>query len=252
MGYLFCYFLLYFTVPLSESNGHVTSIDRTSNVTVMSDESEEEEFCDSLDPEHLHGLQNGNTVEMNRESSTEDSPEHVAYPMDTDSSEGEDQTVFTSTPFTKKALHVTFAVDEEEMEEQEEEEPTSNCISVPLESETSQHSCVNGVPVEEEACVKTSRSEEDDLLAPQEPGSGELEGILKPHQAGSGNGGGEVGSRQAFGSRGRNGRGSKSRHQHGTRPGRFAVVGLNPKELIEPSIGHISTCECCCEGRVLF
>lgn len=102
---------------------------------MTSDESEEDEFCDSLDPEHLKEFQNGNhkaeeeeeeedeelnlddklqTVNSTRSSNSTSSPEHVTNSTLSESENSDLESnlkssqLLTSTPYAK---HVTFAVE---------------------------------------------------------------------------------------------------------------------------------------------
>ena len=103
---------------------------------MTSDESEEDEFCDSLDPEHLKELQNGNhkaeeeqeeeeneelnlddklqTVDSTRSSNSTSSREHATNSTLSESENSDLESnlkssqLLTSTPYAK---HVTFAVE---------------------------------------------------------------------------------------------------------------------------------------------
>ena len=99
-----------------------------SGVILTSDESEEDEFCDTLDPEHLEELQNGNhkeeeqldldetlqIVDSTRGSNSSSSPEHATNSTLSESENSDLESglkssqLLTSTPYGK---HVTFAVD---------------------------------------------------------------------------------------------------------------------------------------------
>ncbi|XP_073235892.1 acyl-CoA-binding domain-containing protein 5-like [Porites lutea] len=100
------------------------------NGLVLTSDESEDEFCDSIGPEHLHELQNGNNVEdqhLNLDDTLEQkidsvdgsncsgSPEHATNSTLTELSENSDlennvqgSQLLTSTPYSK---HVTFAVE---------------------------------------------------------------------------------------------------------------------------------------------
>ena len=100
------------------------------NGLVLTSDESEDEFCDSIGPEHLHELQNGNNIEdqhLNLDDTLEQkidsvdgsncsgSPEHATNSTLTELSENSDlennvqgSQLLTSTPYSK---HVTFAVE---------------------------------------------------------------------------------------------------------------------------------------------
>lgn len=106
-----------------KDNGHPDKLSELPS----SDESEDEEFCDSIDPEHLSVLQSGlvdthkvnGTNESHNSSTSTSSPDHIPTSSLTESDmsdlENEGPTTIkrhTSTPFEKKPVHVTFDVKE--------------------------------------------------------------------------------------------------------------------------------------------
>lgn len=101
------------------------------NGLVLTSDESEDEFCDSIGPEHLHELQNGNNIEdqdlnlddtleqkidfMDGSNNCSGSPEHATNSTLTQLSENFDlennvqgSQLLTSTPYSK---HVTFAVE---------------------------------------------------------------------------------------------------------------------------------------------
>ena len=123
-------FFILAAVPPLRSNSTDLPISKGKNgVVLTSDESEEDEFCDTIDPEQLQELQNGNHhegPELNLEdtlqgadsaqssNNSNSSPEHATNSTLTESensdSESELKTsqLLTSTP---NAKHVTFAIE---------------------------------------------------------------------------------------------------------------------------------------------
>ena len=118
---------------MTPSNGDLLRPKGKSGVILTSDESEEDEFCDSLDPEHLQELQNGNhkaeeeegaeelniddklqTVDSTRSSNSTSSQEHATNSTLSESENSDLESnlkssqLLTSTPYAK---HVTFAVE---------------------------------------------------------------------------------------------------------------------------------------------
>jgi len=122
------------SVPLlTPSNGDLLRPKGKSGLILTSDESEEDEFCDSLDPEHLKELQNGNhkaeeeeedeelnlddkrqTVDSTRSNNSTRSPECTTNSTLSESENSDLESnlkssqLLTSTPYAK---HVTFAVE---------------------------------------------------------------------------------------------------------------------------------------------
>lgn len=119
---------------MTPSNGDLLRPIGKSGVILTSDESEEDEFCDSLDPEHLKELQNGNheaeeveeeneefniddklqTVDSTLSSNSTSSPEHATNSTLSESENSDLESnlkssqLLTSTPYAK---HVTFAIE---------------------------------------------------------------------------------------------------------------------------------------------
>lgn len=116
---------------MTSSNSDLLRPEGKGGVILTSDESEEDEFCDTLDPEHLKELQNGNheaeeeeeelnlddklqTVDSTRSSNSTSSPEHATNSTLSESENSDLESnlkssqLLTSTPYAK---HVTFAVD---------------------------------------------------------------------------------------------------------------------------------------------
>ena len=130
LWYLIIYFIS--VPPLTPSNGDLQRPKGKSGVILTSDESEEDEFCDSLDPEHLKELQNGDhkaeeeeneglnlddkpqTVDSTRSSNSTRTPECTTNSTLSESENSdlesnlESSQLLTSTPYAK---HVTFAVE---------------------------------------------------------------------------------------------------------------------------------------------
>lgn len=94
----------------------------------MSSESDDsdEEFCDSIDPEHLSIIKTETNV-LNDAPPPDDSPNHCHSgptngnnePSDSESNDDNDEFSkhqrLTSTPFHKKPVHVTFNTEEKEL-----------------------------------------------------------------------------------------------------------------------------------------
>lgn len=115
--------------PLRPSDAESARPKEKSGIILTSDESEEDEFCDSLDPECLRELQNGNhvdrelpdldaalkRVDLTKRNSPSSSPEHVTSSTMSESEHSDLESdlksleLLTSTPYAK---HVTFAVDD--------------------------------------------------------------------------------------------------------------------------------------------
>ena len=97
-----------------------------NGIVLTSDESEEDEFCDTIDPEHLQELLNGahneeqelddtlQRVDSTKSSNSSGSPEHATNSTLTESENSDLESdlrsshLLTSTPYAK---HVTFAVE---------------------------------------------------------------------------------------------------------------------------------------------
>ncbi|KAL9967779.1 hypothetical protein ACROYT_G026071 [Oculina patagonica] len=114
--------------PLTPSNAELLRPKGKSSAIMTSDESEEDEFCDTLDPEHLQQLQNGNHKEAEKlnlddtlqrldsamNSNSSSSPEHATNSTLSESENSDLESdlkgsqLLTSTPYAK---HVTFAVE---------------------------------------------------------------------------------------------------------------------------------------------
>ena len=198
-----------------------------SGVILTSDESEEDEFCDSLDPEHLQELQNGNhkerelpdlddtlqRVDSTKNNSAGSSPEHATSSTlsESESSDLESDLksshLLTSTPCSK---HVTFAVDGSECittavvnSDLSKVEPsvTEECFAeVTPVLENGLGSQTNVVVTEYESLIPFDQ-------APKQPA-----GILKSHHAVRECGGGDA-SQQPSGQ----GHKSRARQSQGTR-----------------------------------
>ena len=205
---------------------------------MTSDESEEDEFCDSLDPEHLKELQNGNhkaeeqeeekeedeelslddklqTVDSTRSSNSTNSPEHATNSTLSESENSDLESnlkssqLLTSTPYAK---HVTFAVegsdsstptlvnsDLSEVEALVSEECFSEITPV-LENEQDNEANVHVVSTEYESLIPFDE-------APKKP-----TGILKLHHVVRECGGGDANQQPSGRSHA-----SRSRQSHGTR-----------------------------------
>lgn len=203
---------------------------------MTSDESEEDEFCDSLDPEHLKELQNGNhkaeeeeekeddelclddklqTVDSTRSSNSTSSPEHATNSTLSESENSDLESnlkssqLLTSTPYAK---HVTFAVegsdsstptmvnsDLSEVEPLVSEECFTEVTPV-LESEQGSQANVHVVATEYESYTPFDE-------APKKPA-----GILKSHHVVRECGGGDANQQPSGRSHT-----SRGRQSHGTR-----------------------------------
>ena len=205
---------------------------------MTSDESEEDEFCDSLDPEHLKELQNGNhkaeeqeeekeedeelslddklqTVDSTRSSNSTSSPENATNSTLSESENSDLESnlkssqLLTSTPYAK---HVTFAVegsdsstptlvnsDLSEVEALVSEECFSEVTPV-LENERDSEAIAHVVSTEYESLVPFDE-------APKKPA-----GILKSHHVVRECGGGDANQQPSGRSHA-----SRSRQSHGTR-----------------------------------
>ena len=162
---------------------------------MTSDESEDE-FCDTIDPEHLQELQNGNhnegqdlnpddtleqRVDSTQHSNSNGLPEHATNSTLTESSENSDlendlksSHLLTSTPYAK---HVTFA-----------EESTDGPVAFSSDltevvTSVTDKCFLEGNPVlekglESQADVVVT---ECDLFAPTDEGAQKPSGILKSH-----------------------------------------------------------------------
>ena len=195
--------------PLTPSNADLLRPKGKSGVILTSDESEEDEFCDTLDPEHLQELQNGNQkegeqlnlddafqrVDSTRSSNSNSSPEHATNSTLSESENSDLESdlkgsqLLTSTPYSK---HVTFAVDGSDSSA-----PTGTVINSDL-SEVDPlvtEECFSEVtPVLEdghssEISVVTTEYES---YAPFDQVPKKPAGILKSHHAGRECGGGDA------------------------------------------------------------
>ncbi|XP_031564655.1 acyl-CoA-binding domain-containing protein 5-like isoform X2 [Actinia tenebrosa] len=112
-----------------------------SSALPSSDESEDEEFCDSIDPEHLSVLQSGlvdthklnGSTESHNSSASTSSPDHIPASSltESDMSDVENEELsttnrHTSTPFEKKPVHVTFDDEEKSTTKTKHEHKDSN------------------------------------------------------------------------------------------------------------------------------
>ena len=201
---------------------------------MTSDESEEDEFCDSLDPEHLKELQNGNheaeeeeedetlnideklqTVDSARSSNSTSSPEHATNSTLSESENSDLESnlkssqLLTSTPYAK---HVTFAIegsdsstptvvnsDLSEVEPSISEESFSEVTPV-LENEQDSQANLHVVATEYESFI------------PFDEASKKPVGILKSHHVVRECGGGDANQQPS----GRSHTG-RARQSHGTR-----------------------------------
>lgn len=189
-------FFILVAVPPLRPNGTDLTISKGKNgVVLTSDESEEDEFCDTIDPEHLQELQNGNHhegPELNLEdtlqgvdsaqssNNSNSSPERATNSTLTESensdSESELKTsqLLTSTPYAK---HVTFAI------ESSDSDRSSVVKLSQSEAVVSEESILEVNPVLEnghdsEAGVAAL---EDDSFTPIDDDSQRPSGILKSH-----------------------------------------------------------------------
>lgn len=221
--------------PLTPSSGDLLRPKGKSGAILTSDESEEDEFCDSLDPEHLKELQNGNhkaeeeekedeelclddklqTVDSTRSSNSTSSPEHATNSTLSESENSDLESnlkssqLLTSTPYAK---HVTFAVegsdsstptmvnsDLSEVEPLVSEECFTEVTPV-LESEQDSQANVHVVATEYESYIPFDE-------APKKPA-----GILKSHHVVRECGGGDANQQPSGRSHT-----SRGRQSHGTR-----------------------------------
>lgn len=234
------WFITFISVPpLTPSNGDLLRPKGKSGVILSSDESEEDEFCDSLDPEHLKELQNGNheaeeeeeeeekdeelnidekleTVDSARSScNSTSSPEHATNSTLSESENSdlesnlESSQLLTSTPYAK---HVTFAVegsdsstptvvnsDLSEVEPSISEESFSE-VTPGLENEQDSQANLHVVATEYESFIPFDE-------APKKP-----VGILKSHHVVRECGGGDANQQPSGRSHT-----SRARQSHGTR-----------------------------------
>ena len=172
---------------------------------MSTDESDEDEFCDSLEPEHLEVLQNGHLIEGDKITSVEStfktanndadsSPDQTTNSVYSESensdleNEIDSSKLVTSTPFSK---HVTFAVGNSQ---------TVEPVLVDIET-------LKAEPIVREDCsldmpqvLENGRDSERhfdvieyESFTPFELGSQKLTGILKPSNGGRVHGGGDAG-----------------------------------------------------------
>ncbi|XP_022799448.1 acyl-CoA-binding domain-containing protein 5-like isoform X2 [Stylophora pistillata] len=216
--------------PLRPSDTEPTRPKGKSGVVLTSDESEEDEFCDSLDPEHLQELQNGNHVEselpdlddafkrvdLTKSKSPNGSPEHATSSTMSESENSDlesgalrfgDLELLTSTPFAK---HVTFAMDDTESSTA----TVVNSDSSRVEPSVTAEECVSEVsPVLENGLGQTSAvGQEYESFQPFDQAPKNPSGILKSHYSVRECGGGDA-SQQPSG----RGHGGRTRQSQGTR-----------------------------------
>lgn len=189
-----------------KDNGHPVKLSELPS----SDESEDEEFCDSIDPEHLSAFQSGlidthklnGTSESHNSSTSTSSPDHIPTSSLTESDmsdlDNEGPTTaerHTSTPFEKKPLHVTFDVEENSKTTKTKHKKSNgkrrvdepllvSTTSTGLETKA-KHKNLNGRRFHEPHIPPTTSTG----LGTSNHLDG---GILKVKQAGSGYGGGDI------------------------------------------------------------
>ena len=213
--------------PLRPSDAESARPKEKSGIILTSDESEEDEFCDSLDPECLRELQNGNhvdrelpdldaalkRVDLTKRNSPSSSPEHVTSSTMSESEHSDLESdlksleLLTSTPYAK---HVTFAVDDTANStttvvnldlSKVEPSVTEECFSEVTPLLENGHNHETNVDVTEyESYLPLDQ-------APKKPS-----GILKSHYSVREHGGGDA-SQQPSGS----GHGGRIRQSQGTR-----------------------------------
>ena len=185
-------------------------------------EESDEEFCDSLDPEHMVKPEN-QTLSGASPASPDGSPSNGSSTNSTftesDISENDinGSRLFTSTPHaSKRALHVKFALENEAASDGKENSLVSEPDVVPAAA--NEGLCYEPVTVNSVTVTKGEAS--SGLL--DEPLNNELTGrssagILKPYEAGSGYGGGDSASVQPSG---RPSRGSYRQRQYSSVTGK--------------------------------
>ena len=220
---------------MTPSNADLLRPKGKSSVILTSDESEEDEFCDTLDPEHLQQLQNGNHKEgeehnhndtlqvvSTRSSNSSSSPEHATNSTLSESENSDLESdlkgsqLLTSTPYAK---HVTFAVDgsdsstlvvvNSDLSEVEPLVVTEECFS----EATCTPVLENGHG--DEASVVTT---ETDSCAPFDEAPKKPAGILKSHYTGRECGGGDANQQpSAWSHAGRTRQSQGSRNKEGNK-----------------------------------
>ena len=190
-------FVLVAVPPLRPNSTDLPISNGKNGVVLTSDESEEDEFCDTIDPEHLQELQNGNHhegLELNLEDALEgvdsaqgsnnnsnSSPEHATNSTLTESensdSESELKTsqLLTSTPYAK---HVTFAIESSDCDRSSVVKLSQSEVVV-----TSDESILEVNPVLENGHGSDASvaALEDDSFTPIDDDSQRPSGILKSH-----------------------------------------------------------------------
>lgn len=201
-----------------------------NSMVLTSDDSEEDEFCDTVDPEHLQELRNGDHWEENElnlddtlqdvdhlpSSTSNSSPEHATNSTLTESENSDLEKdiksveLLTSTPFTK---HVTFAVESNVSADSSSVANSELSKVIPSDNE---ESFVEVTPLLESECISEAvaviDASENNSLTPIENGDQRRTGILKSHHPVRECGGGEASQQPA-------GRGhvSRTRHSQGLR-----------------------------------
>ncbi|KAK2570022.1 Acyl-CoA-binding domain-containing protein 5 [Acropora cervicornis] len=211
---------------------HNTSMPNAQNSVVLtSDDSEDDEFCDTVDPEHLQEPQNGDQLKENElylddtlqvedhlaSSTSSSSPEHATNSTLTESENSDlendilkSSELLTSTPFAK---HVTFAV---ESNGSADSSPVVNSELSKVTPSDIEESFVEVTPLLEGECISDAvavlDASENNLVTPIENGDQKRTGILKSHHPVRECGGGEASQQPP-------GRGcvSRTRHTQGLR-----------------------------------
>lgn len=167
------------------------------NVLILtSDESDEDEFCDTVDPEHLQELLNGDHIVVNEinldntlqnmdsshSSTLNSSPEGATNSTSTESENSDLESdlkiseLLTSTPFAK---HVTFAI-----ESSDSDRPIVINSELPkVVASVSEESVLEMVPLLENGCDSHALTNvlEDNPVPAIENGDQKPSGILKSH-----------------------------------------------------------------------
>ncbi|XP_029192438.2 acyl-CoA-binding domain-containing protein 5-like isoform X2 [Acropora millepora] len=210
---------------------HNTSMPNAQNSVVLtSDDSEDDEFCDTVDPEHLQEPQNGDQLKENElylddtlqvedhlpSSTSSSSPEHATNSTLTESENSDlendmkSSELLTSTPFAK---HVTFAVESNGSADSSSVVNSELSKVIPSDIE---ESFVEVTPLLEGECISEAvavvDASENNLVTPIENGDQKRTGILKSHHPVRECGGGEASQQPP-------GRGcvSRTRHTQGLR-----------------------------------
>lgn len=222
------FFVLTAVPPLKPHN---TSMPNAQNSVVLtSDDSEDDEFCDTVDPEHLQEPQNGDQLKENElylddtlqvedhlpSSTSSSSPEHATNSTLTESENSDlendmrSSELLTSTPFAK---HVTFAVESNGSADSSSVVNSELSKVIPSDIE---ESFVEVTPLLEGECISEAvavlDASENNLVTPIENGDQKRTGILKSHHPVRECGGGEASQQPP-------GRGcvSRTRHTQGLR-----------------------------------